>query len=186
MVVLSTSSLVYNLFVHWNLPCQNNAGDKNQHSGREATFLNTNQPHRSLPKPPTPAALRTEPWMEQLSWLGAGSTVHSPQATDTLSRLQLFTRFTSAHSSWAQTVVIGGNMHTIIVWESFNLHTFHCKVIICSGIEWNGLTPKKICNSNSWKVLLPFCVKLPKSLWDAECTFAPSFGEAVFLCVNIH
>ena len=60
-VVLSTSSLVYNLFVHWNLPCQNNAGDKNQHSGREATFLNTNQPHRSQPKPPTPAALRTEP-----------------------------------------------------------------------------------------------------------------------------
>ena len=58
---LSTSSLVYNLFVHWNLPCQNNAGDKNQHSGREATFLNTNQPHRSQPKPPTPAALRTEP-----------------------------------------------------------------------------------------------------------------------------
>ena len=61
MVVLSTSSLVYNLFVHWNLPCQNNAGDKNQLSGREATFLNTNQPHRSQPKPPTPAALRTEP-----------------------------------------------------------------------------------------------------------------------------
>ena len=59
-VVLSTSSLVYNLFVHWNLPCQNNAGDKNQHSGREATFLNTNQPHRSQPKPSTPAALRTE------------------------------------------------------------------------------------------------------------------------------
>ena len=52
---------VYNLFVHWNLPCQNNAGDKNQLSGREATFLNTNQPHRSQPKPPTPAALRTEP-----------------------------------------------------------------------------------------------------------------------------